>query len=286
MHLFYLLDRPEMTQSSSTIEEIQQSIDRVAPFSLAAEWDNVGLMIGDPGQTATGVVIGLDPLPSLLDEAKKKNANLVITHHPPIFHPLKQLRTDQPTGAFIARAVREEIAVISCHTNLDVIGQGVSTVLAEKAGIENPSPLTVTGEKDGQPVGFGQVGDLATPVSGQRFISGLCRALSLHAVPYAGSLPDRVARVAVCGGSGSDLSEAALAAGAEAYITGEVKHSTALWAAQAGLCVIDAGHFATEHLACEAFARLLQQQFSADGIGTPIHTAVQNNPFSLFMQEK
>jgi putative NIF3 family GTP cyclohydrolase 1 type 2 len=97
----------------------------------------------------------------------------------------------------------------------------------------------------------------------------------------AGSIPEEVTTVAVCGGSGSDLAEAALTAGAQVYITGEVKHSTARWAEAAGLCIIDAGHFATENPVVKSFAEVLQGKLEEQGRAVPISiSGIQQNPFS------
>ncbi len=124
-----------MSSANITLQKIITILDGIAPFSLAADWDNVGLMVGDPNQEISGILVGLDPTELLLDEALRSGANLLVTHHPAIFNPVKSIRTDQPTGSFLAKALTKNIAVIGCHTNLDVVENGVSHVLAEKIGL-------------------------------------------------------------------------------------------------------------------------------------------------------
>lgn len=272
-----------MPSANITTERILKLLDTLAPFALAEDWDNVGLMIGAPGSPVTGIMIGLDPAISLLDEALAHGANLVITHHPLIFPSLKAIRTDQPAGAVIAKALTNGLNLIACHTNLDVAPCGVSHVLSQRLGMIDTAPL-LTRSAGGPETGLGAIGPLAEPVTGAGFLAMLGRVLALPALAVAGPIPDIVARVAVCGGSGSDLAMAAHAGGAQLYITAEVKHHVARWAEEVGFCVIDAGHFATEQWICEALASMLRTQLARQDISIPVLVAEnQNNPFSFFI---
>jgi putative NIF3 family GTP cyclohydrolase 1 type 2 len=128
--------------------------------------------------------------------------------------------------------------------------------------------------------GFGRIGRLADPLNGEAFIGYLCDFFNLPVLRVAGQLPEEISTVAVCGGSGSDLAEAAYASGAQVYITGEVKHSTARWAEAAGFCIIDAGHFATENPVVEQLVEILQNMFVENEINIPVTpSAKQQNPF-------
>ena len=152
-----------MSNQTPTLKSIIEAINAIAPFSCAEEWDNVGLLVGEPDMEITGILIGLDPTTQLLDEAIQAGANLVITHHPAIFKPLRSIRTDTPTGAFIAKSITRKIAIIGCHTNLDVVKNGVSEVLAKKLGAINLQTLVTTGGADYPGNGFGQVGQPQIP---------------------------------------------------------------------------------------------------------------------------
>jgi len=274
-----------MCPAATTIDRILNSLSSLAPFSLAEEWDNVGLLVGDPAAKVTGIMVGLDPTAELLDEAIAAGANLVITHHPIIFSGLKSIRTDQPAGALIAKAITNQIAVIACHTNLDVVPNGVSHILAQRLGLIDLRPLTA-GASSTAELGFGRVGNLPAPVAPKIFLEHLCTVLGLAAVSVAGSLPDVISRVAVCGGSGSDFATVAHACGAQIYITGEVKHHLARWAEEANFCIIDAGHFATEALVSEALAAQLSDILASQSLNIPVRaTEKQKNPFFCFMAE-
>jgi dinuclear metal center YbgI/SA1388 family protein len=266
------------------LQDILTILDTTAPFSLAESWDNVGLMLGDPKQEISGILIGLDPTSDLLKEAVANNANLIINHHPLIFTPLKKIRTDQPTGHFISEAIKNNIAVIGCHTNLDVVSNGVSHVLAERIGLGNSTPLTNTNNDDPS-IGFGKVGSLPGALDSDIFFSQLCQILDLPVLKICGSIPKKIIRVAVCGGSGSELAEAALAAKAEVYITGEVKHSVARWAEESGLCIIDAGHFATENMITETLSKTLTETMIKQDMDLSVQAStLQSNPFFYYIK--
>ncbi len=274
-----------MRSTDTSIDSILKSLNSLAPFSLAEDWDNVGLLVGNPEDPVSGIMIGLDPTASLLEEAIAQGANLVITHHPIIFQALKSIRTDQPTGALISKAIRQQIAIIACHTNLDVVTNGVSHVLAQRLGLGELTPLAACTSATPD-LGLGRIGTLPAPVPGETFLARLCTLLALPTVAVAGLLPDTVQRVAVCGGSGSELAGTAQARGAQLFVTAEVKHHTARWAEEVGFCIIDAGHFATEHLASAALAAGLVTLLASQAIDIPVHTTEkQKNPFSFFMAE-
>ena len=265
-----------------TVKDLLKALDEIAAFGLAEQWDNVGLMLGNPNQPLRGILVALDPTEEVLAEAEEIGADCIITHHPLIFHPLKAINTDQPLGRFLRQALKDNTAVIGCHTNLDQTVGGVSDVLASSLGIENSKPLVPAGNDPEalSTAGFGRVGRLADPLNGKAFIGYLCDFFKLPALRVAGRLPEEIITVAVCGGSGSDLAEKAYASGAQVYITGEVKHSTARWAEAAGFCIIDAGHFATENPVVESLVEVLQNIFVEKDISIPVSaSAKQRNPF-------
>lgn len=262
-----------------SVEGLLADIEAFAPAALAEEWDNVGLMVGDPAWEVRGVLVALDPTQKVLAEAAAAGLNVVITHHPLIFHPLKAIRLDQPVGRFLATALRQEIAVIGCHTNLDVISQGVSDILATRLGLIGCRPLTLNDGQDGA-VGFGRIGDIPGGISGEEFLQRLFTVLGITAVQQAGRLPDRITRAAVCGGSGSALVETAWRQGAQVFVAGEIKHSEARWAEASDFCVIDAGHYATENVAVPALVARLRKTVATRGTEIPVRAAAsQRNPF-------
>ena len=271
-----------------TVKDLLRILDNIAAFGLAEEWDNVGLMIGDPDREVRGILVALDPTEEILSEAKECGADCIITHHPLIFRPIKAVYTHQPLGKFLRCALENEITVIGSHTNLDQAGGGVNDVLASSLGLVESRPLVPTvkgdgeeqGRGGGEAAGFGRIGRLAQPLSREEFIERLCAFFNLPVLRVAGRLPAEVTSVAVCGGSGSELAETAYSSGAQVYVTGEVKHSTARWAEAAGFCIVDAGHFATENPVVVSLATALQDILTEEGISIPVKpSAKQQNPF-------
>ena len=268
-----------------TVNALLAVLDRLAGFALAEKWDNVGLMVGSPAQQVQGILVALDPTEEVLAEAKECGADCIINHHPLIFNPVKTIYTNQPLGRFLQAALQSGTAVIGCHTNLDHAAGGVNDILAAGLGLGETSPLVpVESGKQSLPgpdVGFGRLGRFAAPLSREAFVTRLCDYFQLPALRVAGEIPDPVSSVAVCGGSGSELAEAALAGGAQVFITGEVKHSTARWAESSGFCIIDAGHFPTEYPVVASLVRRLEEVFSEEGIAVPVRASSrQQNPFA------
>lgn len=239
------------------VKEIVNSLNLDAPFNLAEPWDNVGLLVGNPDQEVTSILIGLDPTNSLIDEALASGANLVVTHHPVIFQPLSSINTADPGGKLLEKLLANEIAIIGCHTNLDSATDGVSDILAARLGLENLSPLLPTAEKGITETGLGRIGCFSAPVSATIFIERVQEVLNLPSIQVAGKLPKNIKTVAVCGGSGSDLATVALAGGADIYLSAEIKHSTAIWAIENDFCIIDGTHFATEQPSVSLLAKKL-----------------------------
>ncbi|HIJ91022.1 MAG: Nif3-like dinuclear metal center hexameric protein [Desulfobulbaceae bacterium] len=268
---------PEENFSTTTLLSI---LNTIAPFAMAEPWDNVGLMVGDPDQQVTGILIALDPTEALIHEALSQNLNTILTHHPLIFHPLKTIHTGTPMGRMLKTALSHDLALIACHTNLDLVAAGVSNALADKLGLHDTRPLTDQEPAGpGQSPGFGKIGSLPTPLTSKQFLNRLLTALDAPGIQIAGSLPESIHTVALCGGSGSDLAETARTMGAQVYITGEVKHSVARWAEGAGFCVIDAGHYPTEKLIVPVLAEILKKSCADRGFSPTIATtAQQDNP--------
>lgn len=263
------------------LKNILEALNQHAPFSLAESWDNVGLLVGNPEQEITGILTALDPTNNLIDEAITKGANLIVTHHPVIFKPLKSINTGLPGGRLLEKALSNQIAIVGYHTNFDSAKQGINDVLAEKLGLIDLVPL-VSEQEQPEDTGLGRIGRFDTAVSGEVFITSLLQVLDLQGVQIAGTLPDTIKRVAVCGGSGSDFAETAFQQGADIYLSAEIKHSTAIWASENNFCIIDGTHYATEKPAVDLLAQKLTEMSAAQGWNTDIFQSdTEHHPFQL-----
>lgn len=273
-----------MPEETLTLQKLLSTLNAIAPFTLAEPWDNVGLMVGDPDQPVNDILVALDPTPEVISEAATKKINTIITHHPLIFTPIKKIQRNTPQGQMLATAIQNDIAIVAAHTNLDLINQGVSNAVAEQLGLIKTCPLTSIGPPETSPTqtgaGFGKIGQLPTPLTPEQFITKLFSALNTTNLNIAGSLPQEIHTVALCGGSGSDLAENAFARKAQVYITGEVKHSVARWSEANGFCIIDAGHYATENHIVPVLTKLLKETLHSQGYNQTVQaTNKQSNPF-------
>jgi len=228
-------------------------MDRIAPVSLAESWDNVGLLVGDPNAPLRRLLLTVDLLPEVIEEAVHAGAEAVVAYHPPIFRAQKNFLADD----LAYQAARAGISVYSPHTALDVASGGTNDCLMDVLGVAERTPLRRR-IPDGP--GIGRVGDLAQGQSHEAFVELLKRALALPHVLVAGTPKDAVRRVAVCAGAGGSLVADAHRAGADVFVAGELGHHDALLAARLGLCVVCTLHSHTERLALAPLrARLLAE---------------------------
>lgn len=260
--------------------EIIQVIEKIAPPGLASEWDNSGLQIGDSGADVKRVLVALDPLTEVVEEAARLGCGLVLAHHPLFFRPLKRLDLSAGQGAVVGAAVRAGVAVYSAHTSLDRVPDGVSGALADALGLKKTAVLE---QADGWPkgYGFGKVGVPAKKTTARGIAEHAKIALGVASVRITGD-PDRpVKKVAVCGGSGSELIGAALASGADCFVTGDVKYHDALGAQGTGLVVVDIGHFGSELPVVERMAGLLDKAFKSARLKVDVMVSgVQSEPWT------
>jgi len=268
------------------IRDIIAGIDRETPFGLAENWDNVGLLVGSPEQGVRKILLGLDPTTALVDEAIAKGADTIITHHPVIFKPLPRIDTSSPEGSLLEKALIHHIAIIACHTNLDSSKSGVSDILATELGLTKLTPLLPTAPGNEAGTGLGRVGCYAEPIAIGEFINRALKVLGLPVLQVAGPLPEMVEKVAVCGGSGSDLAETAYASGADIYLTAEVKHNIARWAEERNFCIIDGSHYGTEQPAVRLLAEKLSTIAALGSWNIEIlQTAEEKSPFVWLHQD-
>lgn len=239
----------------TTVYDIYQAIDRLAPFSYAESWDNCGLMLGDKTMEVKRALFCLDVTEEIVAEAVAQQASLIITHHPVIFHPLKTV--DSNTNVY--RLIVGGVAVISAHTNLDIAEGFVNDVLAEKLGLEEITHLERIDGK-GADISLGRMGILPKAVSIEAFAQQVKIALNCEKIDFVGGQP-MVQRVAVCGGSGGSLLRTAVEKGADVLVTGDVRHDEFLLAHELGMGIIDGGHYHTEQPVLEVLSQRLQEIF-------------------------
>lgn len=245
----------------ATVHDIVSYLNVLAPESWKESWDNVGLLCGQSGQPVTKILVALDPFPGVIQEAITENANLIVTHHPLIFgNALMNVSDCTETGKSLLALIKHNIAAVNAHTNLDMAPEGVNDVLAQTLGLENVSiPFPLGQDAAGQPYGLLRVGTVPSQ-SVEAFLSQVKDRLGCPGLRYVdGGKP--VHRVAVGGGAcGSEWLQA-VQAGCDTFVTADVKYNQFWDAQQAGLTLIDAGHFYTENPVVAVLAEKLQSAF-------------------------
>lgn len=221
--------------------------DRYVP-AWAESWDAVGLVCGDPEAEIRRVLFAVDPVTEIVDEALDWGADLIVTHHPLLLRPVHGVPATTPKGRLVHRLITGGAALFTAHTNADVADPGVSDALARAVGLTGPlRPLSPSADDPRR--GLGRVGDLDAPMTLGEFVAGAGRGLPATAtgLRVAGDPDSLVRTVAVCGGAGDSLLGAARAAGADVYLTADLRHHPASEFREAGAtALVDAAHWATE----------------------------------------
>lgn len=236
--------------------DIYDIINAAAPFDSQMSFDNSGLLVGDRAAQVTRALICLDITREVIAEAAGMNANLIISHHPVIFDPIKSLGSRDP--AYLL--AKHGIAALCCHTNLDISPVcGVNVALANKLGLRNIRPEEAFGEDCAL-----YSGELSEPMEPEELALLVKERLSAGAVkliPGEGTIK----RVFLCSGAGGEFAPYAAMRGGDAYITGEMKHHEALEARKTGLTCVVAGHYETERVFAEFLAAYLKKRVPDTG---------------------
>jgi dinuclear metal center YbgI/SA1388 family protein len=230
-----------------TVGDVVAALEQRYPPAWAQDWDRVGLVLGEPDAPVRRVLCVVDCVPETVAEALAEQADLILAHHPLLLRGVSSVAPTTYKGRIVHDLIRNGVALYVAHTNADVANPGVSDALAARLGLRAPRPLAALA--DDPALGLGRVGQLPAPLTLAELTEVAARALPPTAwgVRAAGE-PGRVVRaVAVCGGSGDSLLAAAAAAGADAYLTADLRHHPASeHLAAGGPALLDAAHWATE----------------------------------------
>lgn len=246
------------------VKDIADYIEILAPKNLAEPWDNVGLMVGDYEKTVNTVFICLDITSENVKRAIDTGADMIVSHHPLIFSPLKRIIESDISGRIVQNLIKNDISAYSAHTNLDHATGGTNDALANKLGLENVRRFTDEEclDESGNPIdNIGRIGELNTPMGVEDFVSLTKSVLGCTTIKYVGTSGDTVKNVALCSGAGGDGIYTAYRAGADVYVTSDVRHHEAQLAFELGINLIDAGHFETENTICEFMKEYLEKGF-------------------------
>ncbi len=264
------------------IKEVLNALERFAPLPLQEDYDNAGLQIGLTEAEVSGALLCLDVTEDIVDEALEKGCNLIVSHHPLIFHKLAHITDEDYVQRVVRKAIKNNIAIISMHTNMDAAEGGVNYKIAEKMGLSDVRFFgrTQTAEYDGNVVkgGEGVTGKLPEPLAADDFIVLLKDKFGVESLQTNQLLRRPIETVALCGGAGSFLLGSAIRHGADAFVTGEMHyHEFFGHEQQIQICVM--GHYQSEQYTPEIFRDIIKRD--CPGVKTFI-TEINTNPI-LYM---
>jgi len=264
---------------STSVKEIADYLEDIAPLHLQEQYDNSGLLVGNENVIVTGVLVCLDCTEEVIDEAVRLNCNMVISHHPAIFYGLKRITGANPTERIVQKAIKEDVILYAIHTNLDnVLINGVNERIARQLGLSIQGVLRPLNEETGSVNGSGIIGSFPEPLLEVEFLQLLKEKMKSQVIKHSRLIGVPIERIAICGGSGSFLLENARAEGVQALVTADYKYH-GFFEADGDLLICDIGHYESEQYT----VNLLQELISGNFTTFAAHcTGINTNPVHYF----
>ena len=272
-HFFFvILQHKNFNTRSVIVKEVLNALEQFAPLPLQESWDNAGLQVGLTEAEVSGALLCLDVTEAVVDEAVKKNCNLIVSHHPLLFRGLKTISNLTDVQRTVRKAIKHDVCVISMHTNMDNARGGVNFRIAEKLGLTDirfMSPKRV-GDVD---CGSGVIGTLPQPLAADDFLLKVKNTFGVECAMTNELLLRKINFVAICGGAGDFMLDEAVASSADAFITGEMHyHQYFGYEKRIQICVI--GHYQSEKFTTEVFREVISEQ--CPGVRTVIAETCTN----------
>lgn len=270
------------------VTDVAETIEELAPCGLQEEWDNSGLLVGFQKKTVRKLLTCLELDHNVVQEAKDLAADMIVTHHPLIFHEMKKLNDDDYKDRLVMELIGSGISVYSCHTPFDKVKGGNNDIIMQRLSLSSVKNLkgqdVVSAAKmiaQKEEADIGRIGVLNEPMSYRDVISFAAAQLELSIRQFhaAGPLDREIRMVGVCTGAGADLAPMAAAAGCELFITGDVKYHEARDVALSGMCILDAGHYGTEKFFAAAMKEMLGKKLG--NAVEIIESKIDLEPFSV-----
>ncbi len=255
-------------------KDIMNIIEYTYPKHAALEWDNVGLLVGRTEKEVKKIYVALDATDEVIDAAIEAEADMLVTHHPLIFSPLKTITDEYFIGNRVVKLLQHDISYYAMHTNYDVVGMGVLS--GKLLGLKEDDIFDVTDTENNR--GIGRIGNLEHKMSLEECCELVKRIFKLESVRLFGKKDTVVERTAIVPGSGNKMAGIAIAKGAEVLITGDIDHHSGIDAVAQGLFVIDAGHYGLEHIFIEDMSDYLQKNLE----NVVVEKAEMIHPFQVF----
>ena len=254
-------------------KDIIRELEKLSPKEYAMEWDNVGLLVGKEESEVKKILLALDPTLEVIQKAVEVKADMLITHHPLLFSPIKSITSKDAIGQKLFLLMEHGISCYAMHTNFDVLG-GMADLAGNMLGLNCQEPLEETSVLDGNPIGIGKIGILPEEVSIKTLAEKVKDIFSLDTVMVYGNVEQKVKRVAVSPGSGKSMIKEARKKAAEVLITGDIGHHEGIDAVEMNVAVIDATHYGLEKI----FMNFLYEYLKRECSGIEILSSSQEAP--------
>ncbi|MEE9438389.1 MAG: Nif3-like dinuclear metal center hexameric protein [Saprospiraceae bacterium] len=246
------------------IKDVLNYLEEIAPFEYQENYDNAGLIVGDPYVECTGVITCLDSTEDVIQEAIDMGYNLVVAHHPIVFSGLKKFVGKTYVERVVIKAIKNDIAIIAIHTNLDnVIANGVNERIASRIGLKNILPLAIKKDVDQSdgPIGAGVIGELTSEIDEMDFLRYLKGVMGVNSIKYTKLLNTKIKKIAVCGGAGAFLLNDAINLKANVFITSDYKYHE-FFDADNQIVIVDIGHYESEQYTIDLLQEIISRKFS------------------------
>ena len=255
--------------------QVLDALEQYAPLPLQDGFDNAGLQIGlTEEQEVTGALLCLDVTEAIVDEAERVGCNLIVAHHPLLFHGLKSITGKNYVERCVMKAIQKGIAIYAAHTNLDNAQGGVNYRIAETIGLTNLQFLDI--KVATVPAGAGVIGELSESMCEQEFLLRLKQLFDISCLRHNTLNGRMIRRVALCGGAGGFLLSNAIAQGADAFLTGEMRYHD-YFGHDDELLIAEMGHYESEQYTIDIFAEVLGARFPELNI---VKTSLNTNPIN------
>lgn len=258
------------------VNNIINEMELLAPTYLKEDFDNVGLMVGDKNKEVKKVLLALDCTLKVIEEAKKENVELIITHHPLIFKRPSSITTDTLQGKKIIELIKNDISLYSSHTNLDSVENGLNDTIVSILGFDNFKILEKNKRDD--KAGLGRIVSLNESIQLEDLISKIKKSLNINNLRVVKG-KDKVDKIAIINGSGQDFIGKAVALGADCIITGDTTYHFASDYKEMEISILDVGHFASEQITFFNVMENLKEKFKDVEF---ITSTVEEDPFSFY----
>lgn len=239
--------------------DLINELENFAPIYLAESWDNPGLIVGDTENDINKVLVALDVTDEVVDESISVGADIIITHHPMLFSAVKKITNETSIGARLRKLIKNDIAHFALHTNLDIAFGGTNDELARISGLKDIEILRESCQQNGQVNGLGRIGNLEKQTTFGDFARIIKKELGLNSLRIVGDTEKKIRRVGLCTGSGFEFMVDAVKKGADVFITADLRYHESQKALEAGICVIDATHYASENIIVPVICKYLNE---------------------------